>query len=237
MIGAFQPTSIQTASTSSSTSGQDTSSTSGTGNPQLDAGNFLTLFTTQLQHQDPSNPMESYELASQLAQFSTVSELAAINSLLQTQQTYLSSINNAQMIGTIGKEVVGQDNTIQLKDGQISKGSYTLDAAASVTVKITDDDGNVIRTLSAEEAKEAGSYDISWDGLDDEGNAVPNGSYHFDVEAVGADGEAMEVQETVRGIVTAFRVESGIPYLILGGSDGVKLPISAIMEVNEPAEV
>jgi flagellar basal-body rod modification protein FlgD len=195
------------------------------------------MFTTQLKYQDPSNPMESYELAAQLAQFSSVSELVQINKAMELQQTYLSSINNAQMIGTIGKEVIGREDTILLKDGQTTKGSYKLnDAATAVTVKIIDEDGNVVRTIQSEQPQEAGSYDISWDGLDDSGEAAPNGSYHFVVEAAGADGNAMEVETTVSGLVTAFRVESGIPYLILGGSDGIKLPISSVMEVHEPVE-
>lgn len=217
-----------------STSNAVTSTSKSQSAQKMDMNGFLTMFTTQLQHQDPSNPLQSYELAAQLAQFSTVSELGQINKTLTEQQTNLSSITNYQMIGAIGKEVVGQDDTIQLTDGQISKGAYTLDApATAVTVKITDSEGNVVRTMPLEGGQEAGSYNLSWDGLDDYGEAAANGAYHFDVEAVGEDGQAMEVQKTISNTVTAFRMESGVPYLILGGTNGIKLPVSAITEIHD----
>lgn len=225
---------IQTAAaTSSASTSQGTSASKG--NTQLDMNSFLTMFTTQLQHQDPSNPLQSYELAAQLAQFSTVSVLTNIDKTLQTQQSYLASINNAQMIGTIGKEVVGMYDGVQLKDGQISKASYKLaEAADQVTVKITDSEGNLVRTMELG-PQQAGQVDLAWDGLNDKGEAVPNGEYHFDVEAVaGEEKTPVEVLKTVSGTATSFRMEQGQPYLILGGADGLKLPIGNVMQVSEP---
>lgn len=228
--GSSGSTPTYTATSAQSTG---TTSTGAKGSTQMDMNSFLIMFTKQLEYQDPSNPMESYELAAQLAQFSTVSELTKANNLLQTQQTYLSSINNAQMIGTIGKDVTGLDDSIQLSNGEISKGSFKIDSpAASVTVKIKDGDGNVVRTMQVG-AQDAGTYNIAWDGCNDAGTAMSDGTYHFDVEALDADGNTIEAQETIKGTVSGFRVDSGIPYLILGGSNGVKLPISAVMEVNE----
>jgi len=224
-VGATNTGSSQTQETSQAQGGQ-----------QLDMNSFLLMFTTQLKYQDPSSPLQSYELAAQLAQFSTVSELTKLNQAAQMELSYLSSINNAQMIGTIGKEVLGQNDTIQLKDGQITKGAYKIDApATSVTVKITDDKGKVLRTMELSQ-QEAGSHAITWNGLNDNGEQVANGDYHFDVTAIGEDGKEMDVQETISGKVYAFRVEAGIPYLILGGADGVKLPISGVMQVQENAE-
>lgn len=228
---------VQPTPAFATTGATNTSSTQGSSQTQgsnpMNMNSFLTMFTTQLQYQDPTNPLQSYELAAQLAQFSTVSELSQIQQTMQTQQSYLSSMSNALMVNTIGKEVVGQDDSIQLQDGQLSKGSYTLSAPATgVTVKITDSNGNPVRTMQIGQ-QDAGSYDLSWDGLDDSGNAAPNGTYHFDVQAMGSDGNAMDIQKTISGNVTAFRVESGVPYLILGGANGIKLPISQIMEVDE----
>ena len=46
----------------------------------LNMNSFLTMFLAQLQNQDPTNPMQSYELASQLAQFTTVQQLSQATS-------------------------------------------------------------------------------------------------------------------------------------------------------------
>jgi flagellar basal-body rod modification protein FlgD len=80
----------------SSTSAQPTAPT--TGNNLTDMNSFLRMFLTQLQYQDPTNPLESYELASQLAQFSTVERLNAVNSSIQQLEGYTMSVNNAMRL-------------------------------------------------------------------------------------------------------------------------------------------
>lgn len=49
---------------------------------------FLTLLITQLQNQDPLNPMDNAEMTSQLAQINTVSGIEELNTTLNgiTQQ-------------------------------------------------------------------------------------------------------------------------------------------------------
>ncbi len=205
------------------------------GSKELDMQSFLVMFTTQLKYQDPSNPLQSHELAAQLAQFSTVEKLTEINSNLLAQQSYLASINSAQMVDVLGKQVIGLDNTLRLQEGEISSGHYQIDLPAEVAVRIVDEEGRPVRTMVVG-PQDAGQYDIAWDGRDDAGEAVPDGNYHFEVDAVSAEGNTLDVLQTISGKATAFRMEEGIPYLILGGTGGIKLPIGAVKEVYDPAE-
>jgi len=212
-----------------------TSAASGSGksNQTLDMNAFLEMFMTQLKYQDPTNPLESYELASQLAQFSTVEQLTTLNNSVSDQQDLLLSINYGQMVNMVGKEVVGLDNSLQLKEGQTNRGAYRLDtSAAEVTVKITDSQGGVVRTMTLG-AKTAGQYDLEWDGRNDAGETMPDGTYKFTVMAEDNGGNSIDVTEMVIDKVYAFRFDSGSPYLILGGEDGIKLPIGAVLEVHE----
>lgn len=215
-------------STPTQLAGSKTSESSGSTALGMDA--FLTMFTTQLKNQDPTNPLESYELAAQLAQFSSVERLTAVNSNLEEMKSYLASLNNSLMMGMVGKQVVGESDSIQLNSGETSKASYTLDAAADVTVKILDDSGSLVRTISLG-AQQAGSYDVSWDGKNGSGQQMPNGTYHFQVEAVNSSGQVLDVKTTVSGTVYSLRLDEGIPSLVLGGANGVKLAINQVTEI------
>ncbi len=215
-------------STPTQLAGSKTSET--TGSKGLGMNAFLTMFTTQLKNQDPTNPLESYELAAQLAQFSSVERLTLINSNLEGMQSYLASLNNSLMMGMIGKQVVGESDSIQVNDGKVSKGSYTLDAAADVTVKIVDDNGSLVRTISLG-TQQAGSYEVSWDGKNGSGQQMPDGTYHFQVEAVDSSGRVLDVKTTVSGTVYSLKLDEGIPSLVLGGANGVKLAINQVREI------
>ena len=222
--------------TGSSTSAQVTdalTSAQGAGKPTLGMGNFLQLFTTQLKYQDPSSPLQSHELAAQLAQFSTVEQLSTLNASMKEVQAYLASISNAQMINLIGKEVVATDSLLRLTDGKISNASYQTAAPADVTVGIYNAEGVLVRTLSAGQ-QAAGTHQLTWDGRNNNGAKLPNGNYIYKVEAVGADGNQVETKSTIRGTVYSFRLEEGVPYLTLGGADGIKLPVNEVQEVTQP---
>ncbi|MBF0565402.1 MAG: flagellar hook assembly protein FlgD [Nitrospirae bacterium] len=97
-----------TLGSSGSTSGS-TSGGSSTGN-LTDTSEFLKLFTTQLQYQDPLNPMDSSTFTSQLAQFSSLEQLTNINTNLKSMSAYENSLNNLSAVGMIGKTVTTTDN-------------------------------------------------------------------------------------------------------------------------------
>lgn len=201
---------------------------------QLGMNSFLTMFTTQLKYQDPTNPLESYELAAQLAQFSSVEKLTELNTSMKEMQSYLASLTNAQMINLVGKEVVGLNGTLQVNAGKASNASYQLNAASDVTVKIYNADNVVVRTISMG-PQAAGSHEINWDGCNDAGEKVAEGYYSSKVEAVDGDGKKLDIKPTIHGTVYSFRLEQGIPYLILNGPNGIRLPISEVQEVMNKA--
>ena len=225
LLGTGSSTSTQ--ATDAQTSAQSASKQT------LGMGNFLSLFTTQLKYQDPSSPLQSHELAAQLAQFSTVEQLSALNASMKEVQAYLASISNTQMINLIGKEVVAADSTLRLTDGKISNASYQTAAPANVTLAIYNAEGVLARTLSAGQ-QAAGEHQVKWDGRNNNGEKLANGNYIYKVEAVGADGNQVETKSTIRGTVYSFRLEDGVPYLTLGGADGIKLPVNEVQEVTQP---
>jgi flagellar basal-body rod modification protein FlgD len=222
--------------TSSGTSSTDLSSQSKAveGN-QMDKNDFLTLFLTQLKYQDPSNPMESYEMAAQLAQFSSVEQLTQVNSNLLKLQSSVASSTNAQLMNLIGKEVTGTTSTIQWKDGQASTISYQLDSPAEVDIYVSDSNGNLIRTIKMT-GQAAGSHDFQWDGKNDSGQTAAAGDYTCSIQSVDSSGITTDLTGTIRGQVYSFRLEGGSPYLIMNGQNGIRLPVGNILEVTDTSE-
>jgi len=169
---------------------------------------FLLLFTTQLKNQDPTNPMESYELASQLAQFSTVEKLTQLNQNVELQQSQLASINSAQMVNMIGREIGRSESKVQLLNGESSKASVQPWMRGTGHRHHSGFIGQTVRTLDLG-SLDAGRYDLQWDGRNDAGEMMGDGTYEFSVQATGAGGNEVQVTTSVTGKVYSFRIGGG----------------------------
>jgi flagellar basal-body rod modification protein FlgD len=203
-----------------------------TASSSLDKDAFLKLLTTQLQNQDPLNPTDSTEFTAQLAQFSSLEQLSNINETLNTLNLYQASINNAQAVGFIGKDIVANGNSIEMASGQSVSCDYELPAAAkSVVVTIYDATGNFVRDYETT-AVAAGKQSLTWDGKDRNGNTVADGLYTFEVQAVDQKDTKLDVTTFSKGTVTGVTFEDGITYLITGKN---KPAIGNVTQVSQAA--
>jgi flagellar basal-body rod modification protein FlgD len=222
--------SVQSAGNAAFSQTAQTASTKGTN--AMDMNSFLTMFTTQLKYQDPTNPLESYELAAQLAQFSSVEKLSSLDNKLSEMESYMAAMNNSQMIQAIGKEVTGTSNTIQVNDSGISKTSFQLGSdVAKTTVQILSASGEVVKTLSLG-GLSSGEHSLNWDGTSDAGKKMPSGAYTFEITALKSDGTAADVDTSITGTAHAFRMVNGVPYLVLNNDNGILLPTSAVKQIK-----
>jgi flagellar basal-body rod modification protein FlgD len=195
----------------------------------LSKDTFLNLLITQMKYQDPMNPMDNQQFIQQLASLSTVEQLRAANDNLTSLGLYQSSINNAQSVSMIGKEVKASGNSVTLDGSTGTKIYYKLDeAAASVTINISDSSGNIVRSL-AQSGVDAGDQDISWNGNDSNGSPLPAGTYTYEVSAKTAGGDAVNVTTFISGLVEGVSFSSGGPQLVVNGQ---KVSISDIYEVS-----
>ena len=198
----------------------------------LGKDDFLTLLITQMQHQDPLNPTDSVEYTAQLAQFSSLEQLSNVNKNLEYLQLFQASINNAQAVSFIGKEVTALGDGIQISEGIAEACEFELSAPASgVTINIYNEAGNLVKTIE-EGSMDAGRQNIAWDGTDQNGNLLEDGDYTFEVLAVDADGQAVEAITYSTGVVSGVTFVDGTTYFMVGNQ---KIPIADIIEVNEVA--
>jgi flagellar basal-body rod modification protein FlgD len=191
----------------------------------------MTLFLAQLQNQDPTNPMQSYELAAQLAQFTTVQELSQSSTLLGNLQQYTAAINNGEVASLIGQQVTAQSSTINVSSGAPSPLSYTLTDPATVTVTIKDSTGAAVNTLNLG-SQSAGSYSVPWTGTDSSGNKVADGAYTCTVTATASDGTSSTVQTGVSGQVYSCNLNNNPPTYTLSGPNGIQVPVANVFAVT-----
>jgi flagellar basal-body rod modification protein FlgD len=212
----------------SSTTNDQTSSSSGA--EKLGMDQFLNLFIAQLKNQDPMNPLDSSEFTAQLAQFSSVEQLYGMNSKLGNIEETLNSQNEQRdNLGYIGKTVKADDNTMVVGDGTVQPGSYSIDEGGNVTIDVYDNQGQRVRTLY-QGIEDKGEHGVNWDGRDDAGNLVGDGTYTFEITARDENGLIVPSNTYISGEVTGITYKNGQPYLMIG--DKI-LDSSKIIEVTQ----
>jgi flagellar basal-body rod modification protein FlgD len=198
---------------------------------QLGKDAFLTLLLTQLQNQDPFNPMEDTEMTAQLAQYSQLEQLTNLNTNVTSMAGYIQAQNQFQTLTLIGKDVEAQSNLLSVSNGVVDTTS-TLEVGENCTIQlyITDANGNQVRMYDWG-LTEAGTYNFSWDGKDANGTKVADGVYQFQITATNAAGETMTggIVPAINGRVSSVSFdETGQPIIHIGN---VQLSLSQVMEI------
>ena len=187
---------------------------------------FLKLLTTQLQHQDPTAPMDTAQFTQQLVQYSQVEQQIDTNSNLQTLISQGTSQSASYATGYLGKIV-----TVAGGEGSLTKGqaqwTYNLaTAATSAAITITDAKGNTVYNGSGPTA--AGNNTVTWNGVDNAGNQLPDGTYTLAVKAQ-AGGQTVTSSITSVGTVSEVDMSKGAPQLLIGS---MEVPLSSISSVR-----
>lgn len=202
----------------------------------LGRNDFLNLLVTQLQYQDPLNPMDSTDFTAQLAQFSSLEQLTNMNSQLETLALTQSALNNSQAVAYIGRTVLSAGNATRISEASPEPLQVALDApAAAVYVTIYDETGALRSTFSAE-GMAAGRGSIAWPGTDMEGNPLPDGDYWFEVAAVDGAGEEIGASPLTMGRVSGVAFSGGEAGLVVNGQAVRMADIIEVMQ-EEATEV
>lgn len=150
------------------------------------AERFLKLLVTQMQNQDPLNPLDNAQVTSQLAQINTVNGIEKLNTTVQGLSGQFMQMQALQGASLVGRDVVVAGNQLAFEGG-VARGGFELaNAADSVTVEVLAPSGQVIDTLRLG-AQSAGTHGFDW----------PAGS------ATGASGLSFRVSATTGGVAVA----------------------------------
>ena len=175
---------------SSSSSSASSSSSSGS-NQTIDQQGFLSLLTTQLQTQDPTEPTDTNAMTEQMATFS---EVAGITEMNQSLSSMLSTMNSSRMgdaSNWIGRAaLISGDVATQASNGAYA-GQITLpNDAKDVTINLVNASGQTVYSQDLG-AKGAGDVSWSWDGKDTSGNATSDGALQVVVTGSTTSGQAL----------------------------------------------
>jgi flagellar basal-body rod modification protein FlgD len=194
-----------------------------------DFQSFLRLLTTQLQNQDPTEPLDTNEFTNQLVLFSGVEQQLATNTNLE-KLVAATAGGIQQGLGYIGKAVDAPGNKGVLVDGN-AVFAYELPAdAEKVEVSILDSRGQVV--FSGNGAKKAGKNLVVWDGVNSlNQKAMPEGTYQIAVKAKNFKDEDIEVTTLTTGRVTSAEGDKDGNTLLSIGSE--KINVKDILTVRE----
>lgn len=216
-------------SSTSNTTGSSTSTT--TASQQL-AGNFntfLQLLTTQLQNQDPLNPLDTDQFTQQLVEFSSVEQQIDTNSNLQTLISLQQASEATSALQLIGSTVTVGGSTAPLSNATNTPATWSLTSSGAGTgqVTITGASGQTVYTGTV--SLSAGAQSYSWNGQGNNGTTYADGNYTLAISATSASGQALTVTPGVQGTISAVNATQSPPTITMGGQN---YPMSSIQSVS-----
>lgn len=189
---------------------------------------FLKLLTTQMQNQDPLDPMDTAQYTQQLVQYSQVEQSVAQTGTLKSILESLSAQNLTQASGMIGREATFDSKISGLSATGPATWSYSADATPAVlTATITAADGRVVDTREIMPSGRSGRF--AWDGMLSGGRMAPTGDYSLTLTATGAGGAGIPVDIRSTGVVREVR--SGLAGLELS-VNGTAHPAATLLGIG-----
>ncbi len=194
---------------------------------QLSKDDFMKLFLTELQYQDPTAPMDTEKILAQTSQLATIESADNTNQALTDLSAALASSQEFSTIAAIGKMAdLGSDAIALDKGNSTTFEVYFPKEISQGSVAITDADGNVVKTLDVG-SNPSGVYQFTWDGTDTSSNSVDSGIYHVNADYSDTSGNPLKTRLGAYPI-ESVRFEQGKSLLKLGSS---YVPLENIVEV------
>jgi flagellar basal-body rod modification protein FlgD len=174
---------------------------------------FLKLLMTQLQNQDPTSPLDTNQFTSQLVQFAGVEQQINANTSLTQLIQLTQGSELMQASAMMGRQVAVQSDHMPLQNGAGAL-TFTAPAAEPAAIATYNDAGTKIRDALVTATKGQNSW--AWDGTDNNGNSVPDGSYRVAVIGANTDGTTAALPFNVLGIATGVQKQGNAVDLQLG---------------------
>jgi flagellar basal-body rod modification protein FlgD len=206
-------TPLPTGSSSSSSASSANSMAS-----QQIAGNFqsfLTLLTTQLQNQNPLDPLDTNQFTQQLVEFAGVQEQLNTNDSLSTLVTLQQTAQSTQALTFVGKTAVVSGNTASLSNSSATW-ELNVPSNSNVTVNITNSAGQTVFT-NTYSATAGNGQAFTWNGQGTDGTQWPDGQYKLTATATDGSGNSVGITTDVVGVVSSVDLTQSPPLLSIDG--------------------
>jgi len=182
------------------------------------AGNFQTflqLLTTQLQNQNPLDPLDTNQFTQQLVEFAGVEQQLNTNQSLQTLVSLQQTAQSTQALQFVGKTAVVKGDTAALTNSQATW-DLNVPSASTLTATITNSVGQTVFT-GTYPANAGNNQPFTWDGKGNDGTQWPDGQYKMTATAVDASGNSVGVPTEIQDVVSSVDLTQSPPLLTIGG--------------------
>ncbi|EAJ1689083.1 flagellar basal body rod modification protein [Campylobacter upsaliensis] len=214
------------------------------GNPGavLDKDAFLKLLLIEMQHQDPTDPMDSDKMLTQTSQLAALEMQQNTNNTMQQMVAQMEKLSNAMgtsqsigALGAIGKMATVADNKIKLTGSNevIALKMYLPEASNKdgITLEVYDKDNKLVYTEKASEGKEvsAGHFTMEWPGRNNDGVYAGDGEYTVKIVYNNQEGKKVTASYgtyPIEGVV----FKEGVAYAKMAGQE---VPFDALGEITD----
>ncbi len=217
-VDASLPTTIVSApappSLNSSSSSASAKSTTGIAD---NFQTFLTLLTTQLQNQNPLDPLDTNQFTQQLVQFAGVEQQLKTNDQLTSLIALQKTAQSTQALSFVGSSAIVDGSTTNLRSGSATW-ALGVSKPSTVAVTISNSAGQAVYTGNF--SMNAGDHQtFRWDGRGNDGTQWPDGAYTLSATATDASGQSVAISTEIQGVVDSADLSQDPPVLSIGGQN------------------
>jgi flagellar basal-body rod modification protein FlgD len=210
-VDATMPTNVVTAT---NTPASSASSTPSNGTLANNFQTFLTLLTTQLQNQNPLDPLDTNQFTAQLVQFAGVEQQLRQNDQLATLISLQKTAQSTQALAYVGN-VVAVDGSTAPFDGSTAAWTLKAPTDTNATVTITNAAGQT--AFSGSYTVQQGNATFAWDGKGNDGTQWPAGNYTLTATGKDSAGKSVAISSEILGVVDSVDLTASPPLLSIGG--------------------
>jgi flagellar basal-body rod modification protein FlgD len=183
---------------------------------QLDKDDFMRIMITEMKHQDPTKPMDSDRMATQMAQITSVEQLKNVGGAIDKLAEKSSASDRLAMSAMIGKAVTVDKGRFAHQKGTVSSVNFNLpEDADKIRLSIQNDKGEEIATRELEPMK-AGMNVYNWDGLNSSNLSSSTGNYIVRIDAENAQGKKIRIDSVDRDTVVGVSFDGGETNFLVG---------------------
>jgi flagellar basal-body rod modification protein FlgD len=182
------------------------------------AGNFQTflqLLTTQLQNQNPLDPLDTNQFTQQLVEFAGVEQQLNANQSLQTLISLQQTAQSTQALQFVGKTAVVKGNTNSLTNSSATW-DLNIPSNSNVTLSIANSVGQTVYSGTFS-ANAGNNQPFTWNGQGSDGTQWPDGQYTLTATAADSSGNSVGVTTQVQGVVSSVDLTQSPPLLTIAG--------------------
>lgn len=184
------------------------SSTPTNPNAELKQEDFLALLLTELQYQDPTEPMDSQKMLEQTSMLSQLSMQQKTNDVMQKLASQMESAFSMSAMNALGSyATISSSVTKDAATKSLGLPVNFPEDISGATIEVKNNSGTVVRNIELA-AMTKGAATIEWDLLNNNKNQVDNGTYTYEVKYTTKDGRQIDMQNT-NYLIESVRFQKG----------------------------